>query len=166
LGNFIAVVSLLEIGTIIMMITYTFVSIVDEPDYWTSDNILLTQALLYVFLMSKIALNVIFLIYFLRNIATDENFTNWVNKADNNRCLYVVLLVLSSIFSFQIMRMIYSRLLGLELFFGRFNTALIFKPINYFTIAYLVPAICLLVMSANNIILQDGYRTSIFYSSI
>lgn len=62
--------------------------------------------------------------------------------------------------------MIYSRLLGLELFYGRFNTSLIFKPLNFFSLAYIIPGGCLIVMAINNIRMQDGYRTSIFYSSI
>lgn len=70
LGNFIAFVSLFEIGTIIMVLSYTFSSIFDEPDRWTNDMILLNQALIFVILVSKVALNIIFLVYFLRNIAT------------------------------------------------------------------------------------------------
>lgn len=64
------------------------------------------------------------------------------------------------------MRIIYCRLLGLELFFGRFNTSLIFKPMNIFSLAYIVPAGCLIVVAIFNILMQGGYRTSIFYSSI
>lgn len=77
-----------------------------------------------------------------------------------------MLLVLSSVFSFQIIRIIYSRLLGLEIFFGRFNTVLIFKPLNYFSLAYLIPSGCLIAMAVNNIIMQNGYKTTIYYSSI
>lgn len=64
------------------------------------------------------------------------------------------------------MRIIYCRFLGLEIFFGRFNTSLIFKPLNFFSLAYVVPGGGLIVMAVFDIIMQTGYRTSIFYSSI
>ena len=64
------------------------------------------------------------------------------------------------------MRLIYSRLLGLELFYGRFNSSIIFKPLNFFSLAYIIPGGCLIVMAINNIRMQGEYRTSIFYSSI
>lgn len=71
LGNFIAISSLFEIGAMLMMIIYTFNSIVGEPDRWENDMVLLSQALLFVMLVTKVALNIIFLVYFLRNIATE-----------------------------------------------------------------------------------------------
>jgi hypothetical protein len=76
-------------------------------------------------------------------------------------------MTLSSILSFQIIRIIYSRLLGLRLFFGKFNTALVFKPLNYFTLTYFLTAgAALVALSVRTILLQDGYHTSAFYSSI
>ena len=71
LGNFVAIISLFEIGVIIMMLAYTFDSILNDPDRWTSDMVLLSQALLFVILVTKVALNLIFLAYFLLNISTD-----------------------------------------------------------------------------------------------
>lgn len=124
------------------------------------------QALIFIIILTKVTLNLIFMAYFLRKIANDENFQSWLSKSPYNYRLYIVLLILSSVFSFQIMRVIYCRFLGLEIFFGRFNTSLIFKPINYFSIAYIVPGGGLIVMAIFDIIMQDGYRTSIFYSSI
>lgn len=57
--------------------------------------------------------------------------------------------------------------MGLPLFFGKFNTALIFKPLNYFTLAYfLTSGASMIFLSVQNIIAQDGYHTSVYYSSI
>jgi hypothetical protein len=57
--------------------------------------------------------------------------------------------------------------MGLQLFFGKFNTALIFKPLNYFTLAHLLTCSTpLIILSTRNIMAQDGYKTSIFYSSV
>lgn len=60
MGNLIAFVSLVEIGTIIMTLHYTFQGPTD----------LVTQFLCFVLLFSKVLLNFIFLIYFLKVIAT------------------------------------------------------------------------------------------------
>ena len=54
-----------------MMLAYTFDSILNDPDRWTSDMILVSQALLFVILVTKVALNLIFLAYFLINIASE-----------------------------------------------------------------------------------------------
>lgn len=124
------------------------------------------QGLIFIIILTKVVLNVIFLIYFQRKIAHDDNFERWIQKSPHNYRLYIVLLVLSTVFSFQIMRIIYCRFLGLEIFFGRFNTALIFKPLNFFSLAYVVPGGGLIVMAVFDIVMQSGYRTSIFYSSI
>jgi len=59
MGNLIAFVSLVEIGTIIMTLNYTLQS---SPD-------IITQFLCFVLLFSKILINLIFLIYFLKVIA-------------------------------------------------------------------------------------------------
>lgn len=57
--------------------------------------------------------------------------------------------------------------MGLKLFFGKFNTSLIFKPLNYFTITYFLTAgAALVALSVRSINLQNGYRTSAYYSSI
>lgn len=65
------------------------------------------------------------------------------------------------------MRVLYSRLMGLRLFFGKFNTSLIFKPINYFSVVHLVTtAFALVFLSARNIQRQEGYRTSTFYAGV
>jgi len=57
--------------------------------------------------------------------------------------------------------------MGLRLFFGKFNTALIFKPLNYFTVAhFLTCSSALIALSIRNIVAQDCYRTSTFYSSV
>lgn len=148
------------------MISYTFISISTEPKRWINNNRLLMQALIFIIIVTKVALNLIFMAYFCRKIASDDNFEGWLNKSPYNNRLYIILLCLSSTFSFQIMRIIYCRLLGLQLFFGRFNTALIFKPLNFFSLAYIVPGGGLVVMAIFNIIMQDGYKTSIYYSSI
>jgi hypothetical protein len=75
--------------------------------------------------------------------------------------------VLSSLLSFQTMRLIYSRLMGLNLFFGKFNTALIFKPLNVFTVAHFCTCgASLIFLSARNIVAQEGYKTSTYYTSV
>jgi hypothetical protein len=57
--------------------------------------------------------------------------------------------------------------MGLRLFFGKFNTSLIFKPLNYFTLTYFLTAgAALVALSVRSILLQEGYHTSAFYSSI
>lgn len=124
------------------------------------------QALIFIIVLTKVALNVIFIVYFLRKIAPDQEFQKWLEKSDHNKKLYLTLIILSGVLSFQIMRIIYSRFLGLQLFFGRFNTSLIFKPLNFFSLAYIVPGGCLILMAIFDITVQNGYRTSIFYSSI
>lgn len=112
-GNFIAFVGLMEIGAIILMISYTFISISTEPKRWINNNRLLMQALIFIIIVTKVALNLIFMAYFCRKIASDDNFEGWLNKSPYNNRLYIILLCLSSTFSFQIMRIIYCRLLGL-----------------------------------------------------
>lgn len=133
---------------------------------WTSNNKLAMQALVFLILLTKVMLNLIFLAYFIRKISKDENFQKWLAKSEQNNKMHLVLLIMSSIFSFQIMRIIYCRLLGLQIFFGRFNTSLIFKPLNFFSLAYIVPGGGLIVMAVFNIIIQGIYRTSLYYSSI
>lgn len=74
---------------------------------------------------------------------------------------------MSSFLSFQCIRIIYSRLMGLRLFFGKFNTSLIFKPLNYFTAAhFLTCGVALVFLSVRNIMGEGGYKTSTFYSSL
>lgn len=70
-GNFISVVSLFEIGAMLMMISYTFISINNEPKRWINNTKLLMQGLIFVIVLTKVVLNVIFLIYFQRKIAHD-----------------------------------------------------------------------------------------------
>lgn len=53
----------------VMLMSYTFISISAEPKRWTNNNRLLMQALIFVIILTKIILNVIFLVYFLRRIA-------------------------------------------------------------------------------------------------
>ena len=54
-----------------MVFAYTFTSITTEPDRWPSDSVLLTQALLFVAILTKIILNLAFLTYFLVKISPD-----------------------------------------------------------------------------------------------
>ena len=118
-------------------------------------------------LLSKVVLNLSFLVYFIKIIAAEEDFEQWRQQEDSHERLYRILIVLSSTLSFQTIRILYSRLMGLHLFFGKFNTALIFKPLNYFTIAYFCTCgATLIFLSIRNIIAQEGYRTSTFYSSL
>ena len=157
MGNLIAFVSLVEIGTIIMTLHYTFQGPTD----------LVTQFLCFVLLFSKVLLNFIFLIYFLKAIATEDQFIQWLENNEDHVKIYKFLIFFSTLFSFQMIRIIYSRLLGLHIFFGKFNTSLIFKPLNYFTIAYFITSgVSLIILSIRNIINQDGYQTSTFFSSI
>jgi hypothetical protein len=58
MGNFIAFVSLVEVGSMSMTLIYTLLNI----------NDLLTQALCFVLILSKVLLNLIFLIYFIKII--------------------------------------------------------------------------------------------------
>lgn len=57
--------------------------------------------------------------------------------------------------------------MGLKIFFGKFSSGVIFKPMNYFslleTFLYVMPMIvvCILVIYE-----QKGYRTKVFYSSV
>lgn len=64
MGNLIAFVSVVEVGSMIMTLYYTLQSSQD----------LVTQALCFILLFSKILLNLIFLFYFLKNISTQEQF--------------------------------------------------------------------------------------------
>jgi hypothetical protein len=74
---------------------------------------------------------------------------------------------LGSIFSFQLVRVLYSRLLGLRLFFGKFNTSLIFRPINRFSIAHFCTSgAALVALSVRTLLLQEGYQTSAYFSSL
>ena len=142
----------------IMTLVYTFT---------TTDRDLLMQALVFILIFSHVALNLIFLAYFLKAISPQPDFIAWCELDPSHSHLYHTLIVLCSVLSFQCIRVIYSRLMGLPLFFGKFNTSLIFKPLNYFTIAYLFTCgFSLLFLSVRNIIAQEGYRTSVLYSSI
>ena len=60
MGNLIAFLAIVEIGSMLMTIAYTVKSNTD----------LLTQALLFVLVLSKILLNLIFLVYFIKVIAS------------------------------------------------------------------------------------------------
>ena len=64
MGNLIAFLSIVEIGSMISTLVYTFQGNVD----------LLVQALVFVLILSKVLLNIIFLIYFLKIIAAEEDF--------------------------------------------------------------------------------------------
>ncbi len=64
----------MEIGALIMMLSYTFMSMRDYPDMWTSNNKLAMQALVFLILLTKVMLNLIFFAYFIRKISKDENF--------------------------------------------------------------------------------------------
>lgn len=54
-----------------MMISYTFISINTEPKRWINNNKLLMQGLIFVIILTKVVLNVVFLVYFQRKIASD-----------------------------------------------------------------------------------------------
>lgn len=60
MGNLIAFLAIVEIGSMGMTIVYTLQQNLD----------LLTQALLFVLLLSKVLLNLIFLAYFIKVIAS------------------------------------------------------------------------------------------------
>ena len=61
MGNLIAFLSVVEIGSMIMTLVYTFQESVD----------LLGQALVFVLILSKILINFIFLVYFLKVIVPE-----------------------------------------------------------------------------------------------
>lgn len=67
MGNFVAFLSILELGSMVMTLVYTL----------TESTDLLTQALVFVVFLSKYLLNFLFLIYFLKAIAPDELFQAW-----------------------------------------------------------------------------------------
>lgn len=69
MGNLIAFLSIMEIGSMIMTLAYTFSS--------SSDVDLLTQALIFILLFSKVTLNIVFLIYFMKVIVEEEDFERW-----------------------------------------------------------------------------------------
>jgi hypothetical protein len=57
--------------------------------------------------------------------------------------------------------------MGLKIFFGKFSSGLIFKPINYFSIALtLTYSAPLVVMCLDVIQLQEGYMTKVYYSAV
>jgi hypothetical protein len=62
MGNLIALLSLVEVGSLLMTISYSL----------KGSNDILTQALVFMVLFSKVALNLIFLFYFLKAIACEE----------------------------------------------------------------------------------------------
>lgn len=64
MGNLIAFVSVVEVGSMIMTLNYTL----------SSSQDLATQALCFILLFSKVLLNLIFLCYFLKIIAAQEQF--------------------------------------------------------------------------------------------
>lgn len=55
----------------------------------------------------------------------------------------------------------------MKVFFGKFTSGLIFKPINYFSLAYFIiftiPFVALCIININS---QKGYKTRIYYSSL
>lgn len=69
MGNLIAFLSIVEIGSMVMTLAYTFRS-EEEKD-------LFTQALLFVLLLSKVLLNLVFLAYFLKVIVEEPDFQDW-----------------------------------------------------------------------------------------
>lgn len=62
MGNLIALLSLVEVGSLLMTISYSL----------KGSNDILTQALVFIVIFSKVALNLIFLFYFLKAIACEE----------------------------------------------------------------------------------------------
>ena len=62
MGNLIALLSLVEVGSLLMTISYSL----------EGSNDILTQALVFMVIFSKVALNLIFLFYFLKAIACEE----------------------------------------------------------------------------------------------
>ena len=90
-----------------------------------------------------------------------------MEKNKSNANIRVACIVLGSTISFQFYRLLYSRLLGLEIFFARFSSPLILKPISYLTIAYFfVTSLSLIALSALSILRQNVVHTSLFYSSV
>lgn len=74
MGNLIAFLSFVETGSLIMTLIYTF----------KESNDLLTQALCFVLLLSKVLMNLVFLAYFLRVIVPDEHFSTWRENDESN----------------------------------------------------------------------------------
>ena len=68
MGNLIAFLSVVEVGSMTLTLIYTFQS---------GGVDLLAQALIFILLLSKALLNLLFLVYFLKVIAPDEDFSNW-----------------------------------------------------------------------------------------
>jgi hypothetical protein len=72
MGNFVAVVSVLEWGPLLICIILAFTKYDPYSRTNTPEITLLSQALCFIILFSKVLIDIIFLIYFMKNISDDE----------------------------------------------------------------------------------------------
>jgi hypothetical protein len=76
-------------------------------------------------------------------------------------------MIASIFFNFQLFRFIYSRLLGIQLFYARFSNNLILKSLKYLNFIYfLIVGGLLIALASWSIYIQHLVKTSFFYSSV
>lgn len=157
LGNFISGCIFLEIGSMLMFVTYC---LLDNSD-------ILNQALAYAILLSKVSCNLFMLIYFVKKLSVDQTYNKWLEEGKSHESMKTAAMILGTLISFQFYRILYSRLLGLHMFFARFGSPQILKPMKYLNISYfIVTSGCLIAMAAISLFRQHTVKTSLFYSSI
>lgn len=157
LGNFISLFTLLELGSLLMFLTLL---LLDKHD-------LVNQLLTYLCVLSKVACNLFMLLYFLKKISRDEKFEEWLAVDAGRSHLKNFVMVMAALVSFQFYRFLYSRLLGLEVFFARFSSPLMLKPLSYLNYAYaIVTSGSLITLAIISIIRQHEVHTVLFWASV
>lgn len=125
------------------------------------------QLLTYLCVLSKVACNIFMLVYFMKKISRDTKFEEWLGGDVSRNHMKVFVMVMSALFSFQFYRFLYSRLLGLEIFFARFSSPLMLKPMSYLTYGYAVVASgSLIALAVRSIVGQYAVHTSVFWACV
>jgi hypothetical protein len=111
---------------IVIMFCYIF-TIVSAFINWKLEILIVTGIIFLI----QLILNMMFLVTYEKQITVDPMFNIYIS---NHSCFNVVLITFSTIFSFQIFRLLYSYFLGFEVLFIRFKDFnRLFKPLNCFS---------------------------------
>lgn len=157
LGNFISLCTFLELGSMLMFFSLL---LIDKRD-------LVNQLLTYLCILSKVACNIFMLVYFMKKISRDEKFEEWLAADSARNRIRTFVMVMATTSSFQFYRFLYSRLLGLEIFFARFSSPLILKPMNYLTFAYaVVTSGSVIALAVISLLGQNAVHTSLFWACV
>ena len=119
-------------SNLIIILNYSAISTYIFQGIWSyAEEYIIMALIILITILLQLIINVIFLISYKRLIARDEGFKEWASR---HRCAKRVILGLSTVFTIQTYRLLYSRFMGFGLFFAKFdNFDNILKPLNCFS---------------------------------